>query len=271
MPSFHSSLVLSFLFLTALEASFVAPLRLHKPDPSRRLRRSTAQPYAPDGLNAGVYQNTLKSTCKIPQVTKVITVDTPVEVAAGKTFDCKLAKYQRADKSCNLDRERGGDQAVFVLQEGATLKNCILGYSQESVYCRGTCQVENCHWLQICDEAIAFYMPSGQATVTGCSFSNAGNKALQFNGGGTVNVNNSCFNNVDIAYRSCGKKCSTAKRAVVFTNNIIDGVNTFAGYNHQHGDTAHISGSSGKAIKYMCEAKDSGTPKGQTPPGCTLA
>lgn len=44
------------------------------------------------------------------------------------------------------------------------------------VHCRGSCRVENSHWLQICDEAISFHMKSGSATVSGCSFSNAGNK-----------------------------------------------------------------------------------------------
>lgn len=271
MPLIQFSLILSFFLLITLEVSFVTPISISSPNSnlSQHPRRNNPQPYAPNGLNAGVYQDRLRSSCKIPEFTNVITVNKPIKVEAGETFDCKFVKYQHEDKSCDLSVEKGKKKAVFILEDGATLKNCILGYSQESVNCRATCQVENCHWLQICDEAISFHMKTGQAKVSGCSFANAGNKALQFNGGGTVVVNDSCFNNVDIAYRSCGSKCSTSKRAVVFHNNIIDGVNTVAGYNSKHGDTAHISKSSGKAKQYECEAKDSDTPKGQIPPGCT--
>ncbi|KAH9814501.1 pectate lyase-domain-containing protein [Melampsora americana] len=266
MNSIH---FLSFLLLLliALEASFLTALRSHKSNSSQHRRRGIVESFAPDGLDAAIYHSTLRTSCKTPSYTKVITLTKPITVAAGQTFDCKLVKYQRADRSCNLNVERGGDQAVFLLEEGAILKNCILGYSQESVYCLGTCRVENCHWLEICDEAIAFYMPSGQATVTGCSFSNAGNKALQFNGGGKVVVNDTCFSNVDIAYRSCGKRCSTSKRSVVFNNIVINGVNTLAGYNHRDGDTANIVSYSGKAKYFMCEVKDANTPKGQMPPG----
>lgn len=271
MNSIYYSLVLSVLLLVTFEASCVTPLRSHDiSSRHRRTRRAAVLPYAPNGLDAAVYHSTLRSSCKAPSYSKVITLTKPIKVGARQTFDCKFVKYQRADKSCNLNVERGGDQAVFLLEEGATLKNCILGYSQESVYCLGTCRVENCHWLQICDEAVSFYMPSGQATVSGCSFSNGGNKALQFNGGGTVVVNNSCFSNVDIAYRSCGKKCSVSKRAVVFNNIVINGVNTLAGYNHKDGDTARIVSYSGKANRFMCEVKDSNTPRGHMEPGCTI-
>ncbi|KAH9813618.1 pectate lyase, partial [Melampsora americana] len=175
-----------------------------------------------------------------PSISKTISVSTPTTVAAGETFDCQFAKYQHTDTSCNLDSERGNTDAVFLLEEGATLKNCILGYSQESVHCKGSCTVENSHWIEICDDAINFQMKSGEATVSGCSFANAGNKALQFNGGGTLNVENSCFSNVDIGYRSCGNCKTTTARAAVFKNIELKGVKVLAGYNHANGDTVDI-------------------------------
>lgn len=234
-------------------------------------RKAKVIPNAPDGLDASKYNPDLTSDCNVPSISKTITVSTPTTVAAGETFDCQFAKYQHTDTSCNLDNEKGDQDAVFILEEGATLKNCILGFSQESVHCKGGCTVENSHWVEICDDAINFQMTSGEATVSGCSFANAGNKALQFNGGGTLNVNNACFSNVDIAYRSCGNCKTTTKRAVVFDNVDIKGVKVLAGYNHADGDTVDINSYSGTAATTMCEAKDAGTSEGEVPPGCTIS
>lgn len=49
-------------------------------------------------------------------------------------------------------------------------------FACSGVHCMGTCRVINCHWNEICDEAIQFMMPRGVSEVIDSSFSNAGNK-----------------------------------------------------------------------------------------------
>lgn len=262
--------VLSFNLSDFLNAGVTAHKLSHKKR-IHSLNRRKVLPYAPDGLDTTHYDESLTTECSVPSISKTITVSSPTTVAAGETFDCQLAKYQHTDTSCDLESEKGNAYAVFLLEEGATLKNCFLGYSQESVHCKGSCTVENCHWLELCDDGIMFHMDSGEATVTGCSFSNAGNKALQFNGGGTVNVDDVCFYNVDIAYRSCGSGCrSSAKRAVIFNNVELKGVTTLAGFNHADGDTVDIRSYSGQPAKAMCQDKAASTSGDSVPPGCTI-
>lgn len=261
--------VLSFNFSNFLNAGVTAQRVSHTRRIDSPLNRRTVLPYAPDGLDTTVYKADLTTECSIPSISKTITVSSPTTVAAGETFDCQFAKYQHTDTSCDLETEKGNKYAVFLLEDGATLKNCFLGYSQESVHCKGSCTVENSHWLQLCDDGIMFHMDSGEATVSGCSFSNAGNKALQFNGGGTINVNDVCFYNVDIGYRSCGSGCrSSAARAVIFNNIELKGVNTLAGFNHADGDTVDIRSYSGKPAKVMCQDKEDTS--SSVPAGCTI-
>lgn len=89
-------------------------------------------PFAPNGIDASQYDSSLTTECKIPEISETIKVTGPTTVPAGEVFDCKFAKYQYDDTSCELERELGNKYAVFNLEEGATLKNCFLGFSQES-------------------------------------------------------------------------------------------------------------------------------------------
>ncbi|KAG0152061.1 hypothetical protein CROQUDRAFT_719364 [Cronartium quercuum f. sp. fusiforme G11] len=228
-------------------------------------------PYAPNGDDETIYKKNPTTSCKVPEVVKTITISTPITVKAGQTFDCKYNKYQRDDHSCNLNVEKGHEAAIFILEEGASLRRCLLGYSQEGLYCMGGCDIIDCHWTQMCDEAITLKQTSGKSLVSQSSFSNGGNKVIQSDGGGSVTVEDSCFSNVDIVYRSCGGSgCTNQKRDVVFNNIQLEGVNTLAGFNGKNGDTVNVVSYSGTAAKTMCEDKEAGTTTG-VPPGCTIS
>lgn len=95
-------------------------------------QRRGVQPYAPNGDDATVMQSDPKTTCQVPSIRSTIMVSTPKRVSAGQTFDCGFDKYQQEDTTCNLNSEKGNQYAVFLLEEGATLQNCFLGFSQES-------------------------------------------------------------------------------------------------------------------------------------------
>lgn len=79
----------------------------------------------------------------LPTPTSTKTNSKVITVAAGQTFDCGWAKYDRGSGACKGQVEGGDADAVFLLKKGATLKNCIIGKNQhEGVHCDGACTLE---------------------------------------------------------------------------------------------------------------------------------
>lgn len=96
-------------------------------------RKPPVNPKCPDGRDCSKFDQQAKTKCKnVPEATQTIQISKPTTVKAGQRFDCKLKRYQHVNKACNLDEEKGNKDAVFILEEGASLVNCILGFSQES-------------------------------------------------------------------------------------------------------------------------------------------
>jgi hypothetical protein len=65
----------------------------------------------------------------------------PITVAAGATFTPAQAytRYDRGSGACNGQAEGGDSDAVFLLQEGATLSRVVIGANQaEGVHCLGS-------------------------------------------------------------------------------------------------------------------------------------
>lgn len=102
----------------------------------------------------------------LPVATGTVTLSKVQTIAAGQTFDCGWKKYgglqlyllgvvlvaktrfssclDRGSGACNDQVEGGDADAVFLLQSGATLQNCIIGKNQaEGVHCNG----RTCHCL----------------------------------------------------------------------------------------------------------------------------
>lgn len=66
----------------------------------------------------------------------------PITVKSGEVYDCGWAKYDRGSGACK-DGEGGDSDAVFLVQAGGTLRNCIIGKNQmEGVHCLGACNLE---------------------------------------------------------------------------------------------------------------------------------
>jgi hypothetical protein len=79
------------------------------------------------------------------------TFDKPYEVAQGDTYDGGMKTFGRG-LECTGQAEGGEDDTVFLIQEGGTLKNAIIGKDQlEGVYCLGSCTVENVWWEGVCE------------------------------------------------------------------------------------------------------------------------
>jgi hypothetical protein len=68
--------------------------------------------------------------------------------------------------SCTGQAEGGDSDAVFILKDGATLKNAIIGEDQiEGVHCEGSCTIENVWWAAVCEDALSL-KKDGDATGT---------------------------------------------------------------------------------------------------------
>lgn len=65
-------------------------------------------------------------------------------IAAGASFDGGMYQYDRSPSTCNEQAEGGDKDAVFILQNGATLSNVIIGPNNgEGVHCLGSCTLNN--------------------------------------------------------------------------------------------------------------------------------
>lgn len=172
-------------------------------------------------------------------------------------------KWDRNPKVCAEQDETGEDDAMFILESGATIKNVIIGPNQaEGIHCRGSCTIENVWWLDVCEDAATFKQSSGTSYVTGGGAQGASDKIFQHNGKGTVAIKNFYANNYGKIYRSCGN-CSNNgfARAVTFDNIVAKSGGILCGINTNYGDTCKISNSCQNSGKWCDRFK--GTTSGE--------
>lgn len=78
----------------------------------------------------------------VPVATASHSNSAPITVKSGQVYDCGWARYDRGSGACG-DGEGGDSDAVFLVQAGGTLRNCIIGKNQmEGVHCLGACNLE---------------------------------------------------------------------------------------------------------------------------------
>lgn len=124
----------------------------------------------------------------LPSSTGTKSLTEPQYIGAGETFDAGWVKYDRGSGACGGQTEGGEADTVFVLEEGATLKNVIIGKDQaEGVYCKGSCTLEYVWFEDVCEDAISI-KGDGTANIIGGGAYGASDKVIQHNGCGTVNV-----------------------------------------------------------------------------------
>ncbi|KAK0625756.1 putative pectate lyase E [Lasiodiplodia hormozganensis] len=168
------------------------------------------------------------------------------------TFDGGLKTYDRG-VSCTGQKEGGNKDAVFLLEDGATLKNVIIGKNQiEGIHCLGSCTLENVWWEAVCEDALTF-KGDGDATVTGGGATGADDKVLQHNGKGSITVDG--FTVVDFGklYRSCGNcKQNGDARKITLTNVKAYSGKSLVGINSNYGDVATITDTCATSVKDIC-------------------
>lgn len=90
-----------------------------------------------------------RATLPVPASKGSVTYKAPKEISG--TFDGGMKTYGRGVK-CTGQAEGGDSDAVFILKNGATLKNAIIGKDQiEGVHCEGACNIENVWWVDVCE------------------------------------------------------------------------------------------------------------------------
>lgn len=134
----------------------------------------------------------------------------------------------------------GEADTVFVLEDGATLKNVIIGADQkEGVYCLGSCNLEFVWFEKVCEDAISI-KGSGTANIIGGGAYGAEDKVIQHNGCGHVNVINFYANDYGKVYRSCGNCKGNCARTVHMEGvTAIDG-GELMGINTNMGDKVNM-------------------------------
>ncbi|KAL1748550.1 polysaccharide lyase family 3 protein [Schizophyllum fasciatum] len=194
------------------------------------------------------------ASCTFPDPPSTSSLSEPMSVTGA--FDGGNVRFDRG-KACGGQSEGGDSDAVFLLEDGASLSNVVIGADQsEGVHCLGSCTLTNVWFEAVCEDAITVKQSGGTSTITGGGAKGAEDKVVQHNGAGTVVIDGFCVQDFGKLYRSCG-------RHVQISNIIASGGSSLAGINSNYGDTAVIDVASSQIddVKSICdtyEGNDSG-------------
>ncbi|KAG4433405.1 hypothetical protein IFR05_011117 [Cadophora sp. M221] len=226
--------------------------------------KATTTTQAPGGGGGGIVTPT-KVTTTFPSATGETML--PSATVISGVFDGKMARWHRTSADvCQGQTETGEKDTIFILEDGATLANVIIGKNQaEGVHCRGTCTLINVWHEEVCEDAMTFKQASGTSYVIGGGARNADDKIMQFNGRGTVSVKYFYADNFGKVMRHCGN-CSGngGPRISTFEGIVAKGGGVVVGINTNYGDKASLADScitGGTKYGDMYTGVTSGEPK----------
>ncbi|UPK95834.1 hypothetical protein LCI18_006769 [Fusarium solani-melongenae] len=161
----------------------------------------------------------------------------PTAVPVKGSYDGGMKRFERSPNVCKGQDETGEKDAMFILENGATLSNVIIGASQaEGVHCKGTCW-----WADVCEDAVTLKQTSGTSYINGGGAFHAADKIIQFNGRGTVHVKDFYAEDYGKLSRSCGNcKDNGGPRNVIVENSVAVDGGVLCGINTNYGDTCKI-------------------------------
>ncbi|OJJ80803.1 pectate lyase [Aspergillus glaucus CBS 516.65] len=178
------------------------------------------------------------------------TFDEPKEIT--DVFDGGMKTYGRGVE-CTGQDEGGESDAVFIIKEGGTLKNAIIGSDQiEGVHCQGACTVENVWWEAVCEDALSLKEGSGPYRIIGGGAQGADDKVIQHNSGGEVSIEDFTVYDFGKLYRSCGNCDSMSERTVTISGVTAVSGKSLAGINSNYGDTATITDTCATDVDDIC-------------------
>ncbi|KAI1708047.1 pectate lyase domain-containing protein [Ditylenchus destructor] len=189
------------------------------------------------GLAAAQFQPwpTPTSTKKVPST---------IPVKKSEPFDGGNVRYV-AEFGDGSQSEK--QKPVFELEDGATIKNVVLGApAADGIHCKGSCIIENCWWEDVGEDAATFRgSASATYTVTGGGAKNATDKVFQHDGGGTLTIQKFQVEIFGKLYRSCGNCADNSKnlprKVIIDTVKVTGPGKVIAGVNYNYGDSATLT------------------------------
>ncbi|KAL9106881.1 MAG: hypothetical protein Q9227_008129 [Pyrenula ochraceoflavens] len=175
-------------------------------------------------------------------------------IAVGDSFDGGMVMFDRG-VSCTGQAEGGDSDAVFQLENGASLSNVIIGPNQiEGVHCQGACTLTNVWWSAVCEDAFTVKnQDDGETTtITGGGAFGADDKVVQHNGGGTISISGFTVEDFGKLYRSCGNCDSMPQRHVIMDDISATEGSELAGINSNYGDTATLTNIKVSGVDDIC-------------------
>ncbi|MDR7324840.1 MULTISPECIES: pectate lyase [Catenuloplanes] len=175
-----------------------------------------------------------------PWPTATGTKPVSASVKVSGTLDGGMTRYYGTGALGGSGQDEGQDP-IFDLADGATLKNVILGSpAADGVHCAGTCTLINVWWEDVGEDAATFRGGTNAVfTINGGGARNADDKVFQHNGGGTLTITNFQVTDFGKLYRSCGNCSTQYKRTlIVVTVTVTAPGDLLAGVNTNYGDTA---------------------------------
>ncbi|HWA77421.1 MAG TPA: pectate lyase [Polyangiaceae bacterium] len=191
---------------------------------------------ASGGATAGGSTN---SSCK-PWPAAAGSQSVSATIPVSGSYDGMLKRFTGTGNLGGSGQEEGQDP-LFELADGATLKNVIIGApAADGVHCKGTCTLQNVWWEDVGEDAATSLGSSSSVTMTiDCAGAkSATDKVLQHNGGGTMVIKNFWVQTFGKLYRSCGNCSSQYTRHATFENIVASGGSVLAGVNETYNDTA---------------------------------
>ncbi|KAF5341770.1 hypothetical protein D9611_001763 [Ephemerocybe angulata] len=196
------------------------------------------------------------ATNEFPTPPATVHLTAPMVIKAGTTFtpDQPYTRYDRGSGACKSSGEGGSADAVFHLEEGATISRVVIGKDQmEGIHCLGSCTIDHVYFEDVCEDAITILQTSGTSRINYGGAKGAQDKTVQHNGGGTVIIN------------SCGN-CKTTQytRHVEINDSWAVSGSALVGINSNYGDTAKIRNLQVSKVNSICD-KYTGNNNGKEP------
>ncbi|MFC4322580.1 pectate lyase [Litchfieldia salsa] len=154
---------------------------------------------------------------------ETVTVNSTIVVPAGQTFDGKGKRYVANPVTVGDGSQAEGQKAVFQLENGATLKNVILGApAADGVHTYGDATIENVVWEDIGEDALTI-KKSGRVVLKGGSAQHGSDKMFQINAASQFEIYNFTARNAGKMIRQLGG--STFTTTVHIEGSVITDMN----------------------------------------------
>ena len=122
---------------------------------------------------------------EMPPAAGTVVVNDPIVVKAGQTFDGGGKLYQAGAALGDGGRSEG-QKPVFILEDGATLKNLQIA-GADGVHVYGDANIQNVWWKDVGEDALS-KKKEGDVKITGGGAFNAHDKIFTATAGGSLSI-----------------------------------------------------------------------------------